>query len=231
MRTLLFAAGAIAFLAAGLGASAWAQEQERERPVPEQVERLKMEAERQADSGHPDKAEALIAEAERLMRAEHGEHEEWGEDDERDEGETEDIHTRLRAMHAEIEELTDLGRHDEAEDWAREARQLEEALERDRGERPHEMERSPEGNEREEMERRMHHFRAAIENLVEAGAHDRAADLENQLAEMERHMERPSGPEAHIEELTLAVQQLHGQVRELREVVAHLQARVAELSE
>lgn len=228
MRILLLTAVTMAGLVACLGTPAWAEEHERERPVPEEVELLKMEAERLADRGHPDQAEMLLEEAERLMEGDHGEHEEWGE---HGESEIEAVHVRLRQMYAEIEELTELGRHDAAEEVAREARELEELLERDRGERRFEVEHFPEDEERHEMARRREHFRAAIENLHEAGAHDYAEGLEEQLAEMERHMHRSRGPEAHVEELIGAIQELHAEVRELRELVAHLQERVAQFSD
>jgi len=231
MKTILFAAGALACLAAAFGAPTWAQERERERTVPEQVEHLETEAERLAESGHPDQAAALLEAAERLTEREHGEREEWGELDESDVYEAEAIPIRLRDMQAKIAELTELGRINEAEYVASEVRELKRALERDHGEYEYERESSSFDYEGNEIERRIHHFTAAIENLHEAGAHDQAEELENQLAEWEEHRQGPRGPEAHIEELTRAVQQLHAQVRELREVVAQLQERVAQFSE
>jgi beta-lactamase regulating signal transducer with metallopeptidase domain len=132
--------------------------------------------------------------------------------------------------------LAAAGRHEEAEAREREAREIIRQLER----RPD----RPRPGSPEDLERRTHHLRIAVENLHAAGLHEQAEHLAQQmLLLLEEHhrgdqpppppeyRDRPPHPElGHrleqqdraIDELGGAVRQLHRQMSEMREALERL---------
>ena len=135
---------------------------------------------------------------------------------------------RIDAMRREAEHLHAKGRREQAERMERKANELAERLgARHRGE-----DRRGEGKE---VERRIHHMEAAIENLHAAGLHEPAEDLERQLNDLRRERKeraervRP-GDDRGLDELRETVHHLRAEVKELRHVVNELRHRVDELS-
>jgi E3 ubiquitin-protein ligase HUWE1 len=80
---------------------------------------------------------------------------------------------------------------------------------------------------REEMERRMHHVRVAVDNLHAAGLHEQAERLAQQMEHM-RHPDAREHP-SHGEGPPPA-EHLEGVLRELHEAVRHLHERVDEMT-
>ena len=144
--------------------------------------------------------------------------------------EAEQIRRNLRALQP----------HQEAE-----RRELTQALERievqlHRLEQPHVV-RPPAPREGEELERRLHHLRMAIDNLRAAGLHDQAHALEREgerLVRGERLVapERGRRPEIVREapgpapQLEHAVHELRGQVQELRQQLEEIRQHLKELA-
>ncbi|HUT88915.1 MAG TPA: M56 family metallopeptidase [Thermoguttaceae bacterium] len=125
------------------------------------------------------------------------------------------------------------GRPEEAERLLREAEEIRRDLERrpDR-DRPD----GPPPEEREEMERRVHHVRVAVENLHAAGLHEQAEQLAGQ---MERLLHgRPEPPRDRPREVDAPPrgegrphpEQLEGVLRELNGAIGQLNERMEALT-
>jgi beta-lactamase regulating signal transducer with metallopeptidase domain len=138
----------------------------------------------------------------------------------RGEPDRERIQARLEELKDAHHRAREAGRGDEAEHLTREARELMQRLERTPGERP------PVHPEGDDLQRRMHHLRVAIENLRAAGLHDQANALARD-AERLAHGERPEPPhdmpppgpqlERAVHELRDQVQDLRHQLEEIRQ--------------
>ncbi len=121
------------------------------------------------------------------------------------------------------------GRHEEAERLLREAKQIRRNLAR-HGDRPE----GPPPEEREEMERRMHHVRVAVENLHAAGFHEQADQLAQQMKRLLHGRPEPGPPPrdprregpAHPEGLERVLHELHGAIGQLNERMEALSARM-----
>jgi len=135
------------------------------------------------------------------------------------------------------------GRPEEAERLVREAEEIRRDLERrpDR-DRPD----GPPPEEREEMERRMHHVRIAVENLHAAGLHEQAEQLAGQMERLLRgqpeplppHPREPGAPPhgkgmPHPEQLEGVLRELHGAIGQLNErmdvLAAEMEGQVREI--
>jgi chromosome segregation ATPase len=110
--------------------------------------------------------------------------------------EREQVQGRLEELRQKIGQLIEAGRYDDAERLKREGREMIERMQERL--RPEER-RRPEGPvPPEELQRRIHHLKAAIENLHAAGMHDQAEQLAQHVERMiEEHRqgagERPEG--------------------------------------
>jgi hypothetical protein len=143
------------------------------------------------------------------------------------------VQARLEELKAAIHRAAEAGRGDEAERLEREAHELMRMLEQRPGERPP---GAPEGGERE---RRLHHLRAAIENLHAAGLHEPAEALARQAEALMRGGDmpreprpeggpRPEGPPPHLER---AVDELRQQMEEMRRQMDEIRHALKTLSE
>jgi beta-lactamase regulating signal transducer with metallopeptidase domain len=138
----------------------------------------------------------------------------------------------LKAAHVRAREA---GREDEAGRILRQIEEIKRQAERhpERGPlHPEERAKRARMAEREEMERRMHHIRVAVENLRAAGLHEQAERLAQQMEHM-RHPDRPH-PDAREHpshgEGPPPAEHLEGVLRELHEAVRHLHERVDEMT-
>lgn len=146
------------------------------------------------------------------------------------------VRARLEELKAAHRQAREAGRADEAERLEREARELMQMLEQRPGDRP------PGRPEGEELQRRMQHLRAAIENLHAAGLHDQAEMLARSAERLARG-ERPAPPEGGrrpdaprdmppgAPQLERAVQELRGQVQELRQQMEEIRQHLKALAE
>lgn len=137
------------------------------------------------------------------------------------------IQARLEELKNAHHRAQEAGRGDEAERLAREARELMQLLERTAGERP------PVPPEGDDLPRRMHHLRVAIENLRAAGLHDQANALARD-AERLAHGERPEPPRdmpAPGPQLERAVHELRDQVQDLRHQLEEIRQHLRNLAE
>jgi len=156
--------------------------------------------------------------------------------------EREQLKRHLEELKAVIGRLAEAGRHEEAEAKEREAREIIRQLEGPPEPPPH--------GPPEDLERRIHHIKVAIENLRAAGLHDQAGRLAQQVDRLRgehrrgdrppqpppppEHRERPPHPEMAprldqhgraIEELSNAVRQLRREMNEMRETLQQLLER------
>ena len=229
-------------------------------PPPELAEVLGMAADLWRKFDKPDKAEevarlaaALRAPRERERerdgnRAERGEREERRREPrdvipslQREPAEREMAERHRQELVRRVDELMEAheraareGRPEEAERLLREAEEIRRDLERrpDR-DRPD----GPPPEEREEMERRVHHVRVAVENLHAAGLHEQAEQLAREMEHLLRGRPEPLPPRPrepgtpphgegmpHPEQWEGVLRELHGaigQLNERTEVLAH----------
>ncbi len=105
------------------------------------------------------------------------------------------IKERLRNIKAEIAELHQTGRHEEADRLERKARAM---MEKAAGRQPEFHPGPPDGprapGERGEPERRLHHLQAAIDNLHAAGMHEPAERLAREAGKIRQPLQRPDRP-------------------------------------
>ena len=148
------------------------------------------------------------------------------------------VRARLEELKAAQRQAQEAGKADEAERLGREAHELLRMLEQGPGDRPA---IRPEG---EEMQRRLQHLRAAIENLRAAGLNDQANALARDAERLARG-ERPAAPErdrqpepgrpvypaAAAPQLERSVQELRGQVQELRQQMEEIRQHLKILAE
>jgi len=145
---------------------------------------------------------------------------------------------QLEELEREIHRLSEAGRHEEAEVLKRRGRELMEAMRRRQMDRPPEPARPAVRDP--ELERRIHHLRVAMENLHAAGMPDQAEMLARQI---ERMMQAMPGPRADVprpdvppegprpEGPDRAIQELRGQVDQLRREMAEIRGALRELLE
>jgi hypothetical protein len=144
-------------------------------------------------------------------------------------------HLRLDQLRNAVGRLREAGKPEIAERMEKEARELAEMIEREPRERPDR--RRPEGAE--EMERRQAHVRAAVENLHAAGLHDMAETLAREIEGIrgERPHEPPrDAPRRHEGppppgEMGPVVEELRGQIREMRREMDELRGMLKEALE
>ncbi len=148
------------------------------------------------------------------------------------------VRARLEELKAAQRQAQEAGRADEAERLGREAHELMRMLEQGPGDRPA---GRPGG---EEVQRRLQHLRAAIENLRAAGLNDQANALARDAERLARG-ERPAAPEggrplqrersadapAAVPHLERSVQELRGQVQELRQQMEEIRQHLKALAE
>jgi len=159
---------------------------------------------------------------------------------------------RVEELKRQIHELSEAGRHEEAERLKQEGRRMWAEFEERRRREGEGPPPPPPGD----VERRLHHLRAAAENLHAAGMHDAAERLMQQAEQFLREhreggptgphrpdphrpehpphpegMERPPMPEPamhQVEQLRREVQQMRAEMQELREVIKRLAGRERE---
>jgi len=147
-------------------------------------------------------------------------------------GEREEIARHLEELEREIHRLSELGRHEEAEQLKRAGRELVARLrgqpEPPRPDRPH----------GEEMERRIHHLRVAIENLQAAGMHDQARQLAQQVERMMHggepgpaHREAPLRLENPFEGQPPVIREMQEQMDQMRREMEEMRGLLKELLE
>jgi len=144
------------------------------------------------------------------------------------------LQRRLEELRREIGRLSEAGRHEEAERLKREGREIMQALQG----RP----APPPPGPPEDLQRRVQHLQAAIENLHAAGLHEAAEklsqELERRMGEMRERGHRPPEPPRppefrdrppqppHPEEV---IGQLRGEVEQLRREMNELRGMLREL--
>jgi len=168
--------------------------------------------------------------------------------------ELEEAHMRRRVeeLKRRIHELSEAGRHEEAERLKQEGRRVWAEFEERRRREGEGPPPPPPGD----IERRLHHIRAAAENLRAAGMHDAAERLMQQAEQFLREhrgpgpegprrpdphrprrpphpegIERPHMPEPamhQVEQLRREVQQMRAEMQELREMIKRLADRERE---
>jgi len=197
----------------------------------------------------PDRSAELRGELERIER----EVREIEANLQRGRRELDEAHMRRRVeeLKRRINALSEAGRHEEAERLKQEGRRMWAEFEERRRREGEGPPPPPPGD----IERRMHHIRAAAENLHAAGMHDAAERLMQQAEQFLRehrgpgpegpprpdrgrphrehpeHMQRPPMPEPamrEIEQLRREVQQMRAEMQELREVLRRLVERERE---
>lgn len=139
----------------------------------------------------------------------------------------------LKQTMGEFEELREAGKLDRAAEAKKRIGELERELQRTEGRpeaRTPAAERRPEREgppPLEELHRKLHHLRVAMDNLHAAGLHEIAERLGEQAREIERHIHdapRPAAP--HFEGRPPELEQLRAELQELREMMRRLQARM-----
>ena len=152
--------------------------------------------------------------------------------------EREEVFRHLNELKEAYERARKEGRAEEAERIRREAEGIKADFER-RGQRP--APDAPPPPEREEMERRMHHLRAAIENLHAAGLHEQAERLAREAEHLIHGGPRPDpnlpsqaprplppgreGP-PHPDQPDPMIHELGNQVRQLQERMEQMGGKV-----
>ena len=155
---------------------------------------------------------------------------------------------RIEELKHKIDELSEAGRHDEAEHLKLQGRQIMAVFEEQRrrmaeGDRPRPEHGDRPRPEQGDVERRMHHLRAAMENLRAAGMHEaaqRLAEQAEQFMREHRHDQPPTGPDRprpehmdrppehggpQVEQLRREVHQLREEMQEIREHLRRLVER------
>lgn len=137
------------------------------------------------------------------------------------------IQARLEELKQAHHRAREAGRGDEAERLEREARELMQMLERLPGERP------PVRPEGDDMQRRLHHLRAAVENLRAAGLQDQANALAEDAERLIRGQrpEPPRGAPGGPPQLERAVDELRDQVQDLRHQLEEIRQHLKNLAE
>lgn len=156
---------------------------------------------------------------------------------------------RLERMGHEIAALREKGHPEEAERLEAQARRMKEQItaaekrakagpdrpkfpdpERARAQERRPGQRSPEQPAPEDVERRMHHVRVAIENLHAAGLHEPAQRLAEEAEKFHSRLRehRPSAPDAP-QRRGDGIQALQGEIRELRQAVQQLRQQLEEI--
>ena len=151
---------------------------------------------------------------------------------------------QLERLMAELEEHQRAGRQEEAAELKREIMRFRQEM----AARPQPLPRPRAGElrrlppdsprvrlpfreqDREEVERRMHHVKVAIEHLHAAGLHDMAERLERELDQSRRRIAEAQPPAPPMERLNLELRELRGQLEEMRVNLHELQARMQEPS-
>lgn len=180
-----------------------APKQDFELP-PELQERLhgmKREIQTLLEAGRVEEAEALEREAQAVLQRfaaeHHGHHAEHGDDQKIPL--PPELAEQIERMQAEIRELKQSGRHDQAIAMQRE---VDEILHRHaHGER--EQEHEP------EIARRIDQMHREIAELRELGQLDKAEAMQRELEALMAHHAEGSGPHARLEHLRVAAEHLH----------------------
>jgi predicted RNase H-like nuclease (RuvC/YqgF family) len=155
-----------------------------------------------------------------------------------------DLKRALEGAMAELQELREAGKEEEAMQKKRQVQELQQELGRlermqngasprrgPLGDRPGRRDVAPRPPmDTPELERKLQHLQAAIENLHAAGMHEPAERLAQQAEMMRRNLQgAPSGqrpPGARGAE----VERLQSEVQELRQAVGELKARLEDLA-
>jgi len=144
-----------------------------------------------------------------------------------------ELNERLDAAMAELKELRAAGKEEEAIKVKRRIQELQAA--QARAGRPALGEQRPPrdfgpADGPQEMQRRLRHLQAAIENLHAAGMHEPAERLTGEAESMRRHLNavrqgprQPGAPGPEIE-------RLHSELEELRQAIRELNRRVDQLA-
>jgi hypothetical protein len=155
----------------------------------------------------------------------------------REAGEREPLMRRLEEIKAAMQRAREAGQREEVERLEREAREVLQQL----GDRPGDRPR-PEG-EAGEIQRRMQHLRAAIENLHAAGLHDQANALAGEAERWMRERGMPPGQPPRPEgrerpdlapfqaQVERAVGEMREQMQEMRRQMDEMRRHLQELSE
>ncbi len=156
-----------------------ADEPEPKRPLVEQARR-EVEAQRREAEEQRDRAETLLrrdAEARRPETRREG----------REEDRVQSRVNEAESLRARLQELVAAGRKEEAEQVRRQLEEMES--------RPGEPRRRPipPGDGPEEVERRVKHLAIATENLLAAGNHELAENLQRQIEQMKRPVREQRG--------------------------------------
>lgn len=199
--------------------------------------------------GQDDAAREINGALEQIEKEVHGINERLGQIHRRLQGEQPDreqpdhqrpdrerLEHRLHELRQAIGQAAEAGQREKAEQLERQAREIIQFLER--GEREGREER-PQVNE--ELERRIHHMRAAAENLRAAGMHDAAESIMRQAERMihggadqprrdqpRRDQPRPDGPpqlEHVLRQMQEQMGQMQRQMNEMREQIQELSKR------
>ena len=133
------------------------------------------------------------------------------------------MHHRLDQLRHAMERLREAGKPETAERMEQEARELAEEIEREPQERPGRP--HPEGDE----DARHAHVRAALENLRAAGLHDLAEKLAREIERM--HGGHPPEPPPHPGDVGPVVEELRGQMHEMRREMDELRGLLKEVLE
>jgi hypothetical protein len=202
------------------------QPQERRRESPEawmmKVRELRDRAREMQAAGREEAARDLAEQAERVQR-------ELAEQRRPRARETapSPLERELREVITEARRRAAGGNHEAAQELQRRAAEIREELQ---ARRMHEGERKREGAAPgpEEIERRLHHVRVAMENLHAAGLPDVAHHLEEVAADLERALHRGGPGRDPIHHLQAQIEELRGVVGRLAEQMERLKHAVAE---
>lgn len=214
-------------VAAGLvvfAASAFAEEPGPDQ-VRDQIRKLEQKAQALKADGKMEDAKAVAGEAaelrEKIARMERERHQDAVRGDER---RRDEIKHKLDQSRAELKELREAGKEDQAAEVQRKIHSLEETL-ANSGRRP-EGERGPAAHqERGATERRVQHVREAIAHLREAGMNDLAERLDQ---EADRMMQQRGGGEERRrpDQAGAEIERMRAELQELRQAVRQLNARL-----
>jgi len=201
----------------------------------QRIETLERQAQRLKAAGEPEKARQMMREAEEL-RAQKGGDKPKAErpgPEEMEEQRT-NLKRKLKELQADLKELREAGRQDAAAKVEQQIARIEEELDR-LSRKADDMKRPgpplPDRPQDPDWDRRRHHLEIALDNLRAAGMPELAERIAAQAKSVRRDVRQPDAPllrraAAAREELD----RLHAEVRELRQMVRELHARLDELA-